>query len=61
MTKHSKRYNSLAEKVAPAVDGVGLGEAAVLVKECGNTKFDQSVDVAVADRCARSRHPPPGV
>lgn len=46
MPKHSKRYRALAEKV-PSKGIVPLEEAVKLLKSFGNTKFDQTVEVAM--------------
>lgn len=46
MPKHSKRYRALAEKV-PSKSLVPLEEAVKLLKSFGNTKFDQTVEVAM--------------
>lgn len=46
MSKHSKRFRSLAEKQAEKVP-VSLAEAVERVKKFDNTKFDQTVEVAM--------------
>lgn len=44
MVKHSKRYRALAEKVS-AETAVSLDAAIAQIKQCANTKFDQTVEV----------------
>lgn len=46
MAKHSKRYRALLEKV-PGKKPVPLAEAVKLLKTFNNTKFDQTVEVAI--------------
>lgn len=46
MPKHSKRYQALLEKFDPK-QPVELEKAVELLKEFGNTRFDQSVEVAM--------------
>ncbi|MBU2575604.1 50S ribosomal protein L1 [Patescibacteria group bacterium] len=46
MSKHSKRYIALKEKIEPNKE-YSLDEAVLLVKEAGNTKFDSSVELHV--------------
>jgi len=46
MAKRSKRYRSLASKV-PGKSPLPLAEAVKLLKSFGNTKFDQTVEVAI--------------
>lgn len=46
MSKHSKRFRSLAEKQAEK-EPVSLAEAVERVKQFDNTKFDQTVEVAM--------------
>lgn len=46
MPKHSKRYRSLAQKIKSA-DPRNVADAVRQLKEFGNTKFDQSVEVAM--------------
>lgn len=46
MVKRSKRLNNLATK-APGRESLPLEQAVNLLKQFGNTKFDQSVEVAV--------------
>jgi len=43
MAKKSKRYRAMIEKVGE--EPVALGEAVKLVKQFGNTKFDQTVEI----------------
>lgn len=43
MAKQSKRYRAMAEKVGE--QPVSLGDAVKLVKQFGNTKFDQTVEI----------------
>jgi large subunit ribosomal protein L1 len=43
MTKHSKRYRSLVDKIPQ--EPQGLDAAVALLKQCGTTKFDQTVEV----------------
>jgi large subunit ribosomal protein L1 len=43
--KRSRRYSELATKVPKAP--VALDEAVKLLKQCANTKFDQSVEVSM--------------
>ena len=47
MAQHSKRYNALAKKVPNPPQPVPLAKACELLKQFGNTKFDQSVEVAM--------------
>jgi large subunit ribosomal protein L1 len=46
MTKHSKRYRTLAEKRKSA-EPLSIAEAVKALKGFGGTKFDQSVEIAV--------------
>lgn len=46
MAKQSKRFRELAEKHLPS-GPVPLGQAVAALKKFGNTKFDQSVEVAM--------------
>lgn len=46
MAKSSKRYRGLVEKSVP-VDPVPLGKAVEVVKGFNNTKFDQTVEIAI--------------
>jgi len=46
MTKHSKRYRSLAEK-RKSTEPLPIAEAVKALKGFGGTKFDQSVEIAV--------------
>lgn len=46
MAKHSKRYRALLEKV-PGKKPLALPEAVKLLKSFANTKFDQTVEVAI--------------
>lgn len=46
MTKHSKRYRSLAEK-RKSTEPLSIAEAVKALKGFGGTKFDQSVEIAV--------------
>ncbi|MEX0712795.1 MAG: 50S ribosomal protein L1 [Pirellulales bacterium] len=46
MAKQSKRFGALAAKVPPA-GPVPLEQAVALLKEFGNTHFDQSVEIAM--------------
>jgi large subunit ribosomal protein L1 len=46
MAKQSKRFAALAAKVPPAAP-VPLEQAVALLKEFGNTRFDQSVEIAM--------------
>lgn len=46
MAKHSKRYRALATKV-PEAAPQPLPKAVDLLKQCGGTKFDQSVEIAM--------------
>jgi large subunit ribosomal protein L1 len=46
MAKHSKRHTALAAK-DKAQKALALDQAVVLLKQFNNTKFDQSVDVAM--------------
>jgi large subunit ribosomal protein L1 len=45
MAKQSKRYRALAQKVETAQAPLTLDSAVALLKECANTKFDQTVEV----------------
>lgn len=45
MAKQSKRYRALAQKVEAAKAPLALDAAVILLKECANTKFDQTVEV----------------
>jgi large subunit ribosomal protein L1 len=44
MTKASKRFRSLQEK-NPGIEPVTLAEAVEQLKQCDNTKFDQTVEI----------------
>lgn len=46
MTQRSKRYATLAKKV-PSKDPLPLDQAVAMLKQFGNTKFDQTVEVAM--------------
>ena len=46
MAKSSKRHRGLVEKSVP-VDPVPLGKAVEVVKGFNNTKFDQTVEIAI--------------
>ena len=45
MAKQSKRYRALAQKVEEAKGPLPLDAAVELLKQCGNTKFDQTVEI----------------
>ena len=45
MAKRSKRYQALAKKTGSAKETMPLGTAVELLKQCGNTKFDQTVEI----------------
>jgi large subunit ribosomal protein L1 len=45
MTKHSKRYRSLVDKIPQQPQT--LDAAVALLKQCGTTKFDQTVEVHI--------------
>jgi len=46
MSKHSKRYNTLKEKIDP-IKEYNLTEAISLIKESGNLKFDGAVELHI--------------
>jgi len=46
MAKHSKRHQALAAKVS-SKDPVPLSDAVAMLKQFANTKFDQSVEIAM--------------
>lgn len=46
MSKHSKRFEALVTKVRTS-EALPLAEAVSLLKQFGNTKFDQTVEIAV--------------
>ena len=46
MSKHSKRYTAIKEKLDPAKE-YSLDEAVALIKEAGNLKFDAGVELHV--------------
>jgi len=46
MSKHSKRFNALKEKIEPSKE-YSLDEAVLLVKEAANTKFDSGVELHI--------------
>ncbi len=47
MAQHSKRFTALAAKVPNPPQPMALAKACELLKQFGNTKFDQSVEVAM--------------
>ena len=47
MSKHSKRYNALKEKIDP-IKKYDLTEAISLIKESGNLKFDGAVELHIS-------------
>lgn len=47
MSKHSKRYRALAEKVAGNLEPTGYQEAIASIKGLAGAKFDEAVEVAV--------------
>ena len=46
MVKRSKRYQELDKKISPA-ETVPLDEGVALLKQCANTRFDQTVEVHI--------------
>ena len=47
MPKQSKRFATLSKKAPPSSDPVPLDQAVTLLKQFNNTKFDQTVEIAM--------------
>ncbi len=47
MPKQSKRFRALTSKVPADVTPLPLAKAVEILKQFGNTKFDQTVEVAI--------------
>lgn len=47
MSKHGKRYVAIKESAGTTAEISSLEDAVKIVKSCANTKFDETIDVAV--------------